>query len=479
MAATRKIVAISDIHLGAYGQNDSAVADAAVALIYKVMLVDGASELVLLGDIFDLWEHPLDSKPPASLRELFSGSPALQQFGAKIRTIAYTAGKTVTYVRGNHDDMVSAADVAACIAPNIRLVDEYIVDGIVFAHGHKYDLANAPVPGKAHPIGYYVARCVATAGYAHEKTTTVEKAMKARGDAAHLLMKSVANLHDAARYMWTSILHEVLGAAPNGRTFVQENGSSSTLGAVITEHKNTPAILDGEFAKLGVKMATGHLINAMCGEYKFWGKWLCSKYGAKMCVFGHTHRWDMDTATGLFNCGRIAADKGTYFVAVCAGGAPVSAGIEKWRRNAATKTWSTAPALAHKKAHPHLSDGLRVLVSLKSVPLVSFFAIIAGWTYDADIVLPVDVLCTKCGTVQKLVAHVNSVCESWWRWKWRYDARMNCGGCHHMLVPNLGSGNRYVKKESALEHCFDRFYDAVEKGVLTASSNSLAINASL
>lgn len=43
----------------------------------------------------------------------------------------------------------------------------YISDYARYEHSHYYDLFNAPPPGvPRRPLGYYVARCVATGAYA-------------------------------------------------------------------------------------------------------------------------------------------------------------------------------------------------------------------------------------------------------------------------------------------------------------------------
>jgi UDP-2,3-diacylglucosamine pyrophosphatase LpxH len=166
-----KTVIISDVHLSdgptkySWFKDDSKL---------KGFLNDTAKradvkELVLLGDIFDLWLYPVNVAPwtAKQIIQKWSGADSV------VSALKECANKLpdVFYINGNHDMDVTAADLAL-ISPKIkfRTSDQYNAahaNILHLEHGHLVDMFNAPdISGdaiKGLPFGYFITRLMATA----------------------------------------------------------------------------------------------------------------------------------------------------------------------------------------------------------------------------------------------------------------------------------------------------------------------------
>ena len=130
--------------------------------------------VVVLGDLFDDWVAPThmtpvegDRAPDALLRKI-SEAPQNQAIKAGFQRLA-DAGKSLHYVRGNHD-MFLTDDLLREWVPAFTCEPDtagpgtgaYVVDGLLRAeHGCAYCLANAPYKEDGeyrYPVGYYLAR---------------------------------------------------------------------------------------------------------------------------------------------------------------------------------------------------------------------------------------------------------------------------------------------------------------------------------
>lgn len=176
----RYVVAISDVHLGTDGptvwyQRHLHEPYLLRLLEWVATQADHIAELVLLGDIVDLWTYPADEVPP-TFADIVACHPAvLGPDGAIARVLDALDGR-VSYLAGNHDMGITADDVALLASPGghhvvLREGGEsgrapYVpVEGIGFTHGHEHTLFNAPddvAPWAPLPLGYFVTRAVAT-----------------------------------------------------------------------------------------------------------------------------------------------------------------------------------------------------------------------------------------------------------------------------------------------------------------------------
>ncbi|MEZ5177711.1 MAG: metallophosphoesterase [Acidimicrobiales bacterium] len=175
----RHVVVLSDVHLGtdhptAWYQRDVHEEALVHLLGWVADQAEQVAELVLLGDVVDFWTYPAH-EPPPTFAAIRATHPAIfGPTGALARVLDALDGR-VTYVPGNHDMGITAAEVASIASPgghHVRLVQDvpYHPLGandhrIALAHGHHHTLFNAPHadnPWAPLPVGYFVTRAVAT-----------------------------------------------------------------------------------------------------------------------------------------------------------------------------------------------------------------------------------------------------------------------------------------------------------------------------
>ncbi|MCP4622920.1 MAG: hypothetical protein GY850_05255 [bacterium] len=115
-------------------------------------------EIVLLGDVFDLWVCPHNETP-----HMFSqiATTHVKVFDA-IKKMADNV--PTLYVNGNHDYQVTRDDIQKAFDGKVKHIGEqYRRKNILGLHGHEYALFNRPDPKNGGPIlklplGYYITR---------------------------------------------------------------------------------------------------------------------------------------------------------------------------------------------------------------------------------------------------------------------------------------------------------------------------------
>jgi len=144
-----RFLVLSDLHLGAHpGVHHDGVAEQAVAILEKARLNKTADVVVLNGDVFDNWAHPIDAKPPSWT--VIMCQPDVEPFTGELLN---WGKENVWYVRGNHD-----FDVGNLF--NVTMFTEGTAyKQLWFEHGHRMDFFNAPDPaGRKYPFGYFITR---------------------------------------------------------------------------------------------------------------------------------------------------------------------------------------------------------------------------------------------------------------------------------------------------------------------------------
>lgn len=161
---TRTItIVISDIHLGDQRSIDKGYGwfvknkDKLVNFLKLVRQRPHVKELVIAGDLFDEWVAPMEY-------DAFNGStqsgfvdaivtankPVIDAFNAIIKD----GNIKVTYVPGNHDMLVTSADIQRVFpgifeardAQGLGAYSSAELPELVIEHGHRYDFFNAPDP---------------------------------------------------------------------------------------------------------------------------------------------------------------------------------------------------------------------------------------------------------------------------------------------------------------------------------------------
>jgi UDP-2,3-diacylglucosamine pyrophosphatase LpxH len=168
MVQKKKTLFISDIHMGAGKENGKwdwfSIDDEGPYLISFFEYVakrcsrqNDIKEVVLLGDIFDLWVCPHD-KEPHTFGEIVKAQKDV------IGAIIKMAGSVPTcYINGNHDYRVTSEDICKAFKGKIKHFGNVYRRGNIWAeHGHQHALFNCPdVRNGGYlrlPLGYYITR---------------------------------------------------------------------------------------------------------------------------------------------------------------------------------------------------------------------------------------------------------------------------------------------------------------------------------
>lgn len=179
------IVLLSDIHIGINARTNwyqRTLHEPYLLAIFDHIGANATSigELVILGDLVDQWTY-LPGEQPPSVADIFAANPAIfggvvggrPVPGALAQAVAALEGR-VTYVPGNHDMAITAADLARFADGAGRPIQ--LTTGPIYeppagrgkigcAHGHMYSMFNAPDfssdPMRGLPIGHFVTRLCA------------------------------------------------------------------------------------------------------------------------------------------------------------------------------------------------------------------------------------------------------------------------------------------------------------------------------
>jgi len=168
-----KTVVISDIHVsdGApYSWFTASCSDRLIAMLDMVVNDPEVGELVLLGDIFDLWLYPVDVAP-LTVGAILDKNP---QVATALRACV-AAKSAVYYINGNHDSEATTADLAdPRLTSDGKQIKVITTDWYKqncnskwhFEHGHEADMFNAPDDSDetigGYPLGYFITRLAAT-----------------------------------------------------------------------------------------------------------------------------------------------------------------------------------------------------------------------------------------------------------------------------------------------------------------------------
>ncbi|MCU1496895.1 MAG: hypothetical protein JWM47_848 [Acidimicrobiales bacterium] len=308
----RHIVALSDVHLGTDGptvwyQRDVHEAHLVHVLDWVVAEAASIRELVLLGDIVDLWTYPGDELPP-TFAEIAATHPVIFGREGKLAEVLDALDGAVTYLRGNHDMTVTEAEVATITSPgghHVRLVTDgpYFPLGadarLVMTHGHDFTLFNAPHPGNPWaplPVGYFVTRAVAT-GWSRR--------LAPDQTVAHLVGQGAPNGIDLGKLgavaaglgawsMTATVLDFVCSATgvTAADTYRMPDGTTATLDEVREAYAScwTDWVTAHGGGLVGTSSAIRAALADLDGSYLGWfAQQLAFEVGAELVVMGHTH----------------------------------------------------------------------------------------------------------------------------------------------------------------------------------------------
>lgn len=346
-----QIMVVSDFHLGV----DSSFAEleknkqALVDFLVQVKDSPNVKELVIGGDLLDEWFLPMHYQMPDSKAAFFDQVAANNQdivnaFNAIIKAEEIT----VTYVPGNHDLLLTEADVAR-IFPGISQaraelqgLGTYVTGAnseIVIEHGHKYNFFCTPDPisnraitnddANILPPGYFFTRIA---------TTCV---IEGHPQSDNVFPEMIPNKEDLSQFnaylyyeTWKAILSvlpvkesfddKVLKTNIDGFTenysindcIPQQNKETGVIDAVLyhqiqdtwDERQN----INGVKVKIPVSEAITRAAVPAFTDYQAQTQFFDLDASKRIVVFGHTHVADVIAMTNLDNQKTIYANSGTW-----------------------------------------------------------------------------------------------------------------------------------------------------------------------
>jgi len=154
----RKIIVISDLHIG--GENAPSNLDYIVSFL-KNLNPKEHTNLIIAGDMFDRWAHPIDNTPPSF--EVMKN--ANSSFWNALNNCSMHENISVFYMNGNHDQEMTQVDLTGNGEITHIDPDTYWATfgrNVYVDHGHCIDLFNAPGHSDndeiQYPLGYFKTR---------------------------------------------------------------------------------------------------------------------------------------------------------------------------------------------------------------------------------------------------------------------------------------------------------------------------------
>jgi predicted phosphodiesterase len=303
MAAGAKTIVISDVHMsnGAKYSWFLPPSPGNVTAMLNNFRDDGSvEELVILGDLFDLWLYPLNVVPSTISQIIQANLLITEALRRCVQNIP-----NMYYIAGNHDMGVQQDDLRPFDYDGKRITlilpEDYNANPKYqnlrhFEHGHAVDMFNAPDDSGdtigGYPLGYFITRLIATA----EDQSAVWQALKG-------LIEGHAATHKA--------MGPAAFAIPSLGSYLVET-IITLLEKLAQVHDNTPIRfsepgLDERFTVGDIKNHYGSLSIRWLAQYLtefpermlvgfrsnglnwYANKLLCENRALKVMLMGHTH----------------------------------------------------------------------------------------------------------------------------------------------------------------------------------------------
>jgi hypothetical protein len=223
LATPKKTVVISDVHMSngaAYSWFQEANSEKLVNMLSHMANDSNIGELVLLGDLFDLWLYPVDQVPWTVEQIIQTNVAVVEAIRKCVEKIPH-----VYYMNGNHDMGVKPHHLEAFKAGAKEVIwispEDYAKshDGWHLEHGHAVDMFNAPDESGdtigGYPLGYFITRLVATAANQSE------------------VWRALKDLYEMFGGMHRAVIHPEMAPAPKG--LVPERFALPSIGSFLVE----------------------------------------------------------------------------------------------------------------------------------------------------------------------------------------------------------------------------------------------------
>ncbi|MCP4576594.1 MAG: hypothetical protein GY846_09960 [Deltaproteobacteria bacterium] len=349
----QKRLFISDVHLGAGRYSDESKGSdrhphewdwlsegetenfKSFIKFLRTVYVDDIKEVILLGDIFDNWVFPHDLGPP-TMDELIT-APKNENVVRELNELSKNI--PVYYIPGNHD-MHATREIINAHFPKIIFCPEQFTAGRLIAeHGHRYAMFNAPPQFSDNlsglPMGYFISRVEAS-----------KKAMTNREDRTYRTYVDDFIEMVGRPTLPQCVLEAVLEEAQLDEDIKykvrKKDGNTTTISAVDVKETYKDIYDDWPTQKVSKHRAVFAELD-MLGPI---ADKLCKNGTYKVCVFGHSHKSEIDKDTWFIN-DRIYANAGYWcgakctFVEVEKNGDNYEVGLIKWLGNDQIKRGKT------------------------------------------------------------------------------------------------------------------------------------------
>ena len=277
---------------------------------------DSIQQLIILGDLFDLWTYVPSDTPPNVSDIISANSNLFAQLGNVVNSLE---GR-VTFITGNHDMTVTQDDLNKIPSPSGYGI-EFIQDNgqfyplapnqdIVCTHGHLFSMFCAPDTETTNqinplPIGYYVTRAGA---YLASQQLTSEKPNVAyfpdSGEPTGLNISLEDKAEILAALFDDSLATAIVDAINDETNFPMDeviqlpagsNPSVTTLNDAVNNYSSlldtweNKEDLDNE-GQLGLWGAYDALkYPDIDNDLSSYAQYMASAYNSKIVVMGHTH----------------------------------------------------------------------------------------------------------------------------------------------------------------------------------------------
>lgn len=307
-------VFISDVHMstkssGSYNHNYHWLSDRQIgnlSSLLESLVARPPDELVILGDLLDDWVCPVDITPP-SMGEILNAAHNQPIIGGLNKLM--DAGSKVVFLGGNHDQLVTPADLRA-VMPKVVFADGWLNNSVYrdarihAEHGSSQAMFNAPDPRNDPrtrlPLGYFITRVV---------TTRAARTGEAGRDWARYLDDVMETAFTSQRIA-TSVFEAVLEEAhlPGTTRIVMPDNTSITANEV----KERYADLYDQWCATHKGFGAG--IRAVLAEFNYlddMADQICKRGGTNVVVLGHSHKAEIDKDTWFVD-DRIYANAGAW-----------------------------------------------------------------------------------------------------------------------------------------------------------------------
>ncbi len=340
-----KILFISDVHLGAGRYSDESQDTDRYPYDWDRLSLDETRNfmnfirflhtsydrdikaVVLLGDIFDNWVFPHDMVPP-TMEELLTADKN-RKVVKELNTLSQKT--TVYFVPGNHDMHATSEIIKEYFPSFVFCPERFSSNRLIAEHGHLYAMFNAPARFSNNilglPLGYFISRIEATRKGMSNKT----------GRTYHTYVDDIIEMF-GEQTLPQSVFEAVIEEAglDEDIEFKMSRASGQLQPRPAAEVKETYKDICNDWPTSRVSR-----YRAIFAELDRLGPIadkLCKDGYNHVCIFGHSHKSEIDKDTWFVN-DRIYANTGFWcgrkctYVEAEATSSGYDVGIVRWVGN--------------------------------------------------------------------------------------------------------------------------------------------------